>query len=228
MELKLELKGIDKVLSVLEPSKTRKAVARTLNELGSKASTLLVKEVRQSYNIKARDLKNFIKVKRSNYGTLQYFMDIKSKSLNVTRFGAKKLKQKGYVSVKIKNSTGRSNLVPAFFSNKKGNAVLTRIGKTQEIKGISTLSIPQMFNQKILEKAEGMVGNEYDRLFKKNFDFYIGKKSIAIVLTSWLIFIVKKSNYREYIKNEFNFCKLDKKVLPRVLVLRVLASAKKN
>lgn len=198
-----------------------------MNELGSKASTLLVKEVRQSYNIKARDLKNFIKVKRSNYGTLQYFMDIKSKSLNVTRFGAKKLKQKGHVSVKIKNTKARSTLVPAFFSNKKGNAVLTRIGKTQEIKGISTLSIPQMFNQKILEKAEGMVGNEYDRLFKKNFDFYIGKKSIAIVLTSWLIFIVKKSNYREYIKNEFNFCKLDKKVLPRVLVLRVLASAKK-
>lgn len=227
MELKLELKGIDKVLSVLEPSKTRKAVARTLNELGSKASTLLVKEVRQRYSIKAKDLKNFIKVKRSNYGTLQYFMDIKSKSLNVTRFGAKKLKQKGHVSVKIKNTKARSTLVPAFFSNKKGNAVLTRIGKTQEIKGISTLSIPQMFNQKILEKAEGMVGNEYDRLFKKNFDFYIGKKSIAIVLTSWLIFIVKKSNYREYIKNEFNFCKLDKKVLPRLLASRVLSSAKK-
>ena len=52
-------------------------------------------------------------------------------------------------------------------------------------------------------------------------------KSIAIVLTSWLIFIVKKSNYREYIKNEFNFCKLDKKVLPELLLLRVLASPKK-
>ena len=65
------------------------------------------------------------------------------------------------------------------------------------------------------------------RLFKKNFDFYIGKKSIAIVLTSWLIFIVKKSNYREYIKNEFNFCKLDKKILPRLLASRVLASPKK-
>lgn len=52
-------------------------------------------------------------------------------------------------------------------------------------------------------------------------------KSITIVLTSWLIFIVKKSNYREYIKNEFNFCKLDKKVLPRLLASRVLASPKK-
>lgn len=52
-------------------------------------------------------------------------------------------------------------------------------------------------------------------------------KSIAIVFTSWLIFIVKKSNYREYMKNEFNFCKLDKKVLPRLLASRVLASPKK-
>ena len=52
-------------------------------------------------------------------------------------------------------------------------------------------------------------------------------KSIAIVLTSWLIFIVKKSNYREYIKNEFNFCKFDRKVLPRLLASRVLASPKK-
>ena len=51
-------------------------------------------------------------------------------------------------------------------------------------------------------------------------------KSIAIVLTSWLIFIVKKSNYREYIKNKITFTKYDKKVLPRVLVLRVLASPK--
>ena len=176
MRIDLQTKGIDDLIRKLNPSTTKKAINRTINDLGSKASTLLVKEVRQSYNIKARELKNFIKVKRSTYGTLEYYMDIRSKSLNVTRFGAKKLKQKGYVSVKIKNSTGRSNLVPAFFSNKKGNAVLTRVGKTQEVKGIATLSIPQMFNDKALDKAEKMVGNEYDKIFKKNFEFYIGKR----------------------------------------------------
>ena len=52
-------------------------------------------------------------------------------------------------------------------------------------------------------------------------------KSIAIVLTSWLIFIVKKSNYREYIYLMLILCKLDKKVLPELLLLRVLASPKK-
>ena len=176
IDIDIQTKGIDDLIRKLNPNITKKAINRTINDLGNKISTLLVKEVRQTYNIKAKDLKQFIKVKKSNYGNLEYYMDVRSKPLNVTRFGAKKLKAKGTVSVKIKNTTGRVNLVPAFFSNKKGNAVLTRKGNTQEIKSITTLSIPQMFNEKILEKAEDMVGNEYDRVFKKNFEFYIGKK----------------------------------------------------
>ena len=50
---------------------------------------------------------------------------------------------------------------------------------------------------------------------------------ITIEFTSWLKKWLKKSNYREYIKNKITFTKYDKKVLPRVLVLRVLASPKK-
>lgn len=53
-------------------------------------------------------------------------------------------------------------------------------------------------------------------------------KLIYIAVVSWLIFRLRKSNYREYIKNKNTFTKYDKKVLPGVLVLRVLASAKKN
>lgn len=53
-------------------------------------------------------------------------------------------------------------------------------------------------------------------------------KLIYIAVVSWLRFRLRKSNYREYIKNKITFTKYDKKVLPRVLVLRVLASAKKN
>ena len=176
IDIDIQTKGIDDLIRKLNPNITKKAINRTINDLGNKISTLLVKEVRQTYNIKAKDLKQFIKVKKSNYGNLEYYMDVRSRPLNITRFGARKLKAKGQISVKVKNETGRVNLVPAFFSNKKGNAVLTRKGKTQEVKGISTLSIPQMFNEKILDKAKDMVGNEYDRIFKKNFDFYIGKK----------------------------------------------------
>lgn len=62
IDLDIQTKGIDDLIRKLNPS-TTKAINRTINDLGSKASTLLVKEVRQSYNIKARDLKNFIKAK---------------------------------------------------------------------------------------------------------------------------------------------------------------------
>ena len=176
IDIDIQTKGIDDLIRKLNPNITKKAINRTINDLGNKISTLLVKEVRQTYNIKAKDLKQFIKVKKSNYGNLEYYMDVRSRPLNITRFGARKLKAKGQISVKVKNETGRANLVPAFFSNKKGNAVLTRKKNTQEIKSVTTLSIPQMFNEKILDKAKDMVGNEYDRIFKKNFDFYIGKK----------------------------------------------------
>lgn len=176
IDVNIEKKGLDNLILKLNPATAKKAINRTVNELGGKASTLLVKEVRQRYSIKAKDLKQFIKVKRSNYGTLEYYMDVRSRALNVTRFGAKKLKPKGQISVKIKNERGRSTLIPAFFSNKKGNAVLTRVKNSQEIKSVTTLSIPQMFNKDVLGKAEDMVGQEYDKSFKRNFEFYIGKK----------------------------------------------------
>ena len=68
--------------------------------------------------------------------------------------------------------------------------------------------------------------NRLEKLLQ-NFTHKTVASLITIEFTSWLKKWLKKSNYREYIKNEFNFCKLDKKVLPRLLALRVLASPKK-
>ena len=71
-----------------------------------------------------------------------------------------------------------------------------------------------------------MYRNRLEKLLQ-NFTHKTVASLITIELTSWLKKWLKKSNYREYIKNEFNFCKLDKKVLPRLLASRVLASPKK-
>ena len=67
--------------------------------------------------------------------------------------------------------------------------------------------------------------NRLEKLLQ-NFTHKTVASLITIEFTSWLKKWLNKSNYREYIKNEFNFCKLDKKVLPRLLASRVLASAK--
>ena len=68
--------------------------------------------------------------------------------------------------------------------------------------------------------------NRLEKLLQ-NFTHKTVASLITIEFTSWLKKWLKKSNYREYIYLECSLKKYDKKVLPRGLVLRVLASPKK-
>jgi hypothetical protein len=88
-------------------------------------------------------------------------------------FAAKKLKANGKVSVRIRKSRGRAVLRNAFLA--KNGAVLHRVGNTQEVKGVATLSITQMFNSKIVEKASENAKKDFKKKLQDNFDFYIGK-----------------------------------------------------
>lgn len=170
----IKIKGIDELIVKLNPKVTKQAINRTINDLGGKTRTFLVKEVKSNYNISAKDLKQFIKIKKSKYSDLSYSMDIRSSSFNAKRFSARKLKVKGKMSVLIKKTNGRKVFKAATFTAKNG-ALLQRVGKTQEIVGVKTLSIPQMFNEKTLQKADKLIENEHERIFKNNFNFYIGK-----------------------------------------------------
>ena len=43
------------------------------------------------------------------------------------------------------------------------------------IESKSTLSYPQMFNKEIIDKATKEVEENYDKEFKHNLDYYLGK-----------------------------------------------------
>jgi hypothetical protein len=142
--------------------------------MGSKIASQMIKEVRKIYNINKRDLKKFIKIKKSRYNHTKYYLDVRSSRLNAKRFSPKKLKKKGKMSVRIRKDNGRRTLKVATFVAKNG-ALLQRKGKTQDIVGVQTISIPQMFNKKILKEAEQMVQKETGTKLKDNFAFYLGK-----------------------------------------------------
>jgi len=171
----IKLEGMDKALAALNPKVSVKALNRTINEIGTKAKNQMIRDIRNTYNIKAKDLKQFVKVRRSKYSNLAYVISSRGRPLNATRFGARALKKKGFISVKIRKDRGRKKIARAFFSNKPGNAVLQRIKGTQKIRGVKTVSIPQMFNEKIVGRAKKMIGDEFENKFKHNFDFYISK-----------------------------------------------------
>jgi len=172
--MNIEITGLDEALVALNPKVYQKALNRTVNDIGGKVRTQTVKDVRRTYNIKAKDIKQFMQIKRSRYADMKYQMQIRSSPLNAIRFGARVLKQRGKVSVRIKKANGRKVLSRAFLS-KSGKAVLQREKGSQKIRAVSTLSIPQMFNEKILKSAEEMAQKEFSKKLQDNFNFYIGK-----------------------------------------------------
>jgi hypothetical protein len=174
MDININLKGVDKLIAKTNPKLYSKALNSTINKMGSKLKTAMTRDIKNKYNIKLKDLKKYIKIKKSSYSHLEYRMDIDSKTRNVKHFGAKVLKGRGRVSVKIKKDKGRSTLRPAFRA--KSGAILTKDKRTNKIKAIHTLSVTQMFNKKTLEKAEEINDKEFRSTFKKEFDYYIGKE----------------------------------------------------
>lgn len=170
----VELKGVDEVLAKLNPAVYKKALNRTINNMGSRVTTQTVKSVRKTYNIKASELKKYMKIKRSRYSDMNYTMDIRSSRFNAMRFDPKRLKKKGHISVRIRKDNGRKTLKRAFTA--KNGAVLQREKNSQKIRAVTTVSVAQMFNKKIQSEADQLVQNEFKNSFKNNFDFYISKE----------------------------------------------------
>jgi hypothetical protein len=170
----MKLTGLDKVILHLDSKLYTKVLSRTINDLGKKTVTSTTRDVRAQYNIKAKDIRKYIRVRKSSYGRLEYRIDISSKRRNVTHFGSKILKQKGKVSVLIKKEVGRKVLKRAFKA-KNSPAILQRRKGSQEVSAITTLSVPQMFNSKTLDNAKKLNERESGKMFKKNFDYYIGR-----------------------------------------------------
>lgn len=172
--MEVELRGVDEVLAQLNPIVYKKALNRTLNDMGAKVKTQTVKRVRRTYNIKAAELKKYMKIKRSRYSDMNYTMDIRSSRFNAMRFDPKRLKKKGHISVKIRKDNGRKTLKRAFKA--KNGAVLMREKNSQKIRAVTTVSVAQMFNKKIQSEATDMVENNFRNRLKDNFSFYIGKE----------------------------------------------------
>lgn len=173
MELSIELEGMDKVVAKLRPDIYKKTLNRTLNDVGSKVRTQSTKAVRQRYNIKAKTIKDNMKIKRSRYNDLGFAMQIESGRRNIIHFGARQTKRG--VSVRVKKSSGTKVVKGGFIGN-NGRTVFKRVkDKRLPIKALKTLSIPQMFNKEVLSDVDKEVSSTYAKRFQHHFEFYIGK-----------------------------------------------------
>jgi len=172
MQLKVEIKGLDKFESFLYSDVWYKAQKRTTTEMGRKFRTKVVKDIRKTYNIKAKDLKKSMRTKVEKKGdAFVWKLNVKSRLLSLTHFGARQTK-KG-VSVLIRKDEGRKILARTFIA--KGQ-VFQREGKERlPIVAKKTLSVPQMFNKETMKEAFEEVSKEYPRRFEHNLNYYLGK-----------------------------------------------------
>lgn len=174
MELKLDIKGLNELKNTLNESMIKKVAGRTIKRTTSKLKTVTAQEVRKTYNIKSKDLKNYIKLKKvSNF---KYIVKIVSRQSNLAKFGARQTK-KG-VSVLVKKGEGRKLITGAFLARGQNGSMRvfkrhTKDGK--KLKAFYSLSIPQMFNKDVMNKGFDEAQKTFEKEFEHNLDYYMRK-----------------------------------------------------
>ena len=177
MRVDVNIDGLLELQKALNPASFRKALNRTVRRIGTRFRKTAVKGVRETYNVKAKKLKQYIKT-RTHYGKegAEWRFYVSGKPLSLIHFGARQTK-KG-VSVKVRKDRGRRVIKGAFVAPDKGDhpRVFMREGKKRlPIESKHTLSVPQMFNKEILDKAKREVEVNYEKEFKHNLDYYLGR-----------------------------------------------------
>ncbi len=176
MRYDIEIKGLEELKKSLDPKIYDKASRRTVRRMGQRFRATASKEVRKEYNIPAKEIKKRVTKGqfKSKGGEYVYSFYIQGRPINVVKFGARQLK-KGGVSIKgIKRGSGRIKFRHAFLTtDKNGNPrVFERRGKKRlPIDGIFTLSVPQMFNEKVLKAASKEVMGNFEKELLHNIEF---------------------------------------------------------
>ena len=176
MRIDVKLTGLEKFKNIANQKVFQKAANRTVRRMGTRFRTTAVKEVRKTYNIKAKTLKD--KIRARTYYTEKdghhWRFYVSGKPMSLIHFAPRQTK-KG-VSVKIKKQSGRKLIRGAFIARDKyGNLrVFNRVGKERlPLDSKYTLSIPQMFTDEILDKAKKEVEDNYQQEFERNINYYL-------------------------------------------------------
>ena len=173
MEMKIKLKGLEELNKTLDNKLLDKVIGRTLGRTATKFKKITTQEVRKTYNIKAKELKSYIKLKRTDKFEREFI--IEGKTLGLEKFKPRQIKSG--VSVMVKKGN-RIKLAHAFLAKDRNGNIRVFERETKKRMPISrlfSLSVPQMFNEKILEKGFKEAEETFEKEFKHNLDYYLGK-----------------------------------------------------
>jgi hypothetical protein len=135
MKMSVEIKGLEEAKKMLSGDLMRKALRSTIDKAGTEGKRYMVGSVSSMYNVKAKDVRDAITVKRTTQTSLELFWKIKSKMLSLfAYFGARQDRSGVYVNV----SRSHTKHIPGAFiaTARRGNnpgwrGIMKRMGRTR-------------------------------------------------------------------------------------------------
>ena len=154
MNLTYKVHGLDEIIDKFENfhRENPKAMSRAINSSVGVASTASLKEARKDWNIKAKDLKQYIKVDKARVNKMSSQITIKSPGINLHDFGGDTTSKGKKVTYKIQKK--RKKLSGGFIQgNTAKKYILRREGKERyPIKPYFSISPTWMWHQSDGEK----------------------------------------------------------------------------
>ena len=158
IDIRPDLRAVERELSRLQDGLRDRVIAAAINKTADKARAEMTRQITGEFNIKAKDVRAQLKVRRATAKGAMLVAELEAmsklggrRSLNLIHFAARQT-AKG-VTIKVKRGGARKLIAGAWIGN-DGRTVFQRVGKQRlPIKALQTIDVPQMFNTRRLNAA---------------------------------------------------------------------------
>lgn len=179
ISVKTNFPDVQRKLDGLQQDMRAKVAASAVNKTMEQARTQMIREITSEFAVKAGFVRERLRISRASFRQGAFNIEASLSgtgkiSANVIAFSARQVSTG--VSVKIKKAGGRKIITGAFIGN-KGRTVFKRVGaKRLPIKAISTINVPQMFNQKRINAAVvAAIKAKFPTIFEREANFYVAR-----------------------------------------------------
>lgn len=190
--------AIQRQLNAMAGDVQTKALASAMNKTVEQARTQMVREITKEYSVTAGYVRDRLRIRRASFKAGRFGVeaallggDGKRRSANIIRFMEKSVtlaearrRRKGgtlsQLRFKIKKAGGKQVITGAFIGN-KGRTVFIRTGKGRlPIKAVSTIDVPQMFNQRRINAAVVQaIKDKFPAVFQREAAFFLARSRAA-------------------------------------------------
>ena len=162
MVVKSDIKRLTRGLSTYQRRVIPAAANSALNKAGRKVKTIITRDLSKEMGLKQKDIKNEIKVRKSNFRTLSVLITATGRRLNIIRYKAKQLKK----ALTAKPWNKKRKWRTGFIGNKGRTAFLRLPNK--KIKALSGPGIASEFiRRRAIKLMKTIGGDEFLKQFSR-------------------------------------------------------------